>query len=645
MEASQNGHNVPGVRPPTAKQVRSFGDIVKDLTADQKHGRPVPHSDRVLALRELGERGWIPSLEPMLPLLLNLDGAPYTLRDHYPFAPLFRAMMPKQVVLRTGRQVSKSTSMAAHSVITANAIPNFRKLHITPLYEQIRRFSNNYVRPFINNSPVRTAWCGTSTENSVLQRSFKNGSMMLFSFALLDADRIRGVSAHAVACDEFQDLDPDFIPIILETMGASTTWGLFQMAGTSKTLDNILEVMWKESSQAEWFIPCLSCNTWNIPALEFHAAAMIGPAHDAISETCPGTVCYKCRKPISPRHGHWVHRFKDRRWLFPGYHVPQIIMPMHFAYPDKWSDLVRKQSGYNNTTEAVFWNEVMGEAVDTGQKLLSETDLKAACLLPWTNNPKQPNPEIFPLLKHYRMRMAAIDWGGGGEKGVSFTVITILGLRDNGQIDVLWGKRLLLGSDHLREAKECLHWINAFRCDMITHDYTGAGEVREAVMIQSGANIDRIMAVRLGRGAHQDMMVFRKGTPLNLRQHYQLDKPRSLMWTAQAIKLKRVQFFKWDKNGKDDVGLISDFLALIEEKAETRLAGDVFTITRNPLLSDDFAQAVNIGCASIWHIHGWPNFAQLLGVGILSQMQVEAAGNADYGWAEDYGPESYFGMP
>src|SRR5262249_20334736 len=75
-------------------------------------------------------------------------------------------------------------------------------LYITPLYEQIRRFSTNYVRSFIDQSPIKHLWLGTHTENSVLQRTFSNNSKMIFSFAYLDADRTRGVSSDFVSFDE-----------------------------------------------------------------------------------------------------------------------------------------------------------------------------------------------------------------------------------------------------------------------------------------------------------------------------------------------------------------------------------------------------------------------------------------------------------
>lgn len=588
---------------------------------------------RAEVFQALGRQQIFPSLEPLLPLILNLNGKPYTLQNHYPFSPLFRCLMPKNQVWCTGRQVSKSTSLAAHGVVVANSLPFFKTLFVTPLYEQIRRFSNNYVRPFIDQSPVKSLWSGTTTENSVLQRSFKNNSMMLFSFALLDADRVRGVSADRVCIDEVQDMDPDHIPIIQETMSYSP-WGIMYFTGTPKTLDNLIYGLYARSSQAEWFIKCDSCGKWNIPSLAHDLEAMIGPYHDQISARYPGTVCAKCQKPVNPRNGRWVHRYPDRRWKFSGYHVPQIILPLHFSDAEKWSTLLMKREGFNNYTEARFFNEVLGESTDTGQKLISETELRNACLLKWENK-KEPMPAAYAKLDRYKQRILAIDWGGGGEAGVSFTALAVLGFLPDGRIDVLWGKRLLIGGDHLQEALECMKWCNKFKCSLVTHDYTGAGTVRETVMVQAGFNLDRVMAMRLVRSASQDLLVYKEPTPINHRAHYSLDKTRSLLYTCQAIKLKQIRFFQYDWVSQDMPGLVSDFLALVESKTESRLGGDIYTITRNTLLSDDFAQAVNLGACSLWHVNeAWPNFARVAGVGRLTDKQV-ASQQPDADWGRD----------
>jgi len=619
--------------------------VVKELMQDRSGGRKLSHTDRIIALRRLAEAGGMQTLEPLLPLALNLNGEPYHLREHYPFSPVFDVMMPSRLLLKTGRQVSKSTSLASHGVILSNCIPNFKTLYVTPLYEQIRRFSNNYVRPFIDQSPIKSLWSGTSTENSVLQRSFKNLSLMIFSFALLDADRVRGVSADKVAIDEVQDMDPDHIDIIREVMSHSK-WGLFQFTGTPKSTDNAIEALWQRSSMAEWFVPCYSCGEWNIPSMEHHLDAMIGPWHQHISETCPGIVCHKCRKPIDPRppNGRWVHRKPSLKRSFAGYHVPQIILPLHCTRPDKWAELLQKRE---TTSPNVFYNEVLGESVDVGQKLITETELKAACVLPYNNNPIEgPTPDITKMLKHYRMRILAVDWGGGGESGVSFTTMALLGLTPDYRIHVLWGRRLMTPNDHLREAQQVMYYMQKTGAELLVHDYTGAGIVRETVLVQAGYPLERIMPIQYVRAATRNLIRYLPPTPLHQRAHYSLDKTRSLLYTFLGIKTQKVQFFRWDKIDQDRPGLINDFLALVQEKTESRMAGDIFTITRNPMLTDDFAQAVNIGCAALWHTNDcWPDFAKAAGIGRVSTQQVQAAGSSGFGWENDPSMGGYFNQP
>jgi hypothetical protein len=97
-----------------------------------------------------------------------------------------------------------------------------------------------------------------------------------------------------------------------------------------------------------------------------------------------------------------------------------------------------------------------------------------------------------------------------------------------------------------------------------------------------------------------------------------------LLYVTMFIKLGRLRFFKWDFRDTDQPGLIHDFLALVENKVETKQASDIYTIVRATGLSDDFAQAVNIGCAALWYPNKYPDFSRIAGLR-LDQYQVQAA--------------------
>lgn len=522
-----------------------------------------------------------------------------------------------------GKCVShNSTSLAAQGIVFSNSMPYFSTLYVTPLFEMIRRFSHGYVREFLETSPVKRLFLGANTMNSVLQRTYRNGASMYFSYAFLDAERTRGIPADKNVIDEIQDMNFDFLQIIHETLSGSK-WGLKQYAGTPKSLDNTMERLWQDSSQAEWVIKCRAagCGHFNIPTDQHDLYRMIGKWHSEISEKSPGVTCSQCMKPLEPRTGRWVHAFPERRWSFAGYHVPQIIMPLHYADQEKWLKLVGKFHGVGNVSPTTFLNEVCGLSSDSGAKLVTVTDLKQACCLGHPNKAL----EAAKKTKKYMYRVLSIDWGGGGgrlRKGnaqkkdgdvqrlrTSFTTLAVLGVLHDGSVECIWGMRSKLTHDWLYEAQLSIEAMKIFKCSHLVHDFSNAGEGRMIFLKQAGLPARSIVNMRY-HGILHHRMEFHDATEDNPYPYYSLDKSQTLATTCLAIKTKMLRFFNYDYHGSDDPGLLQDFLALIEEKVENRMGTDVTIITKNPNMSDDFAHSVNMGAHALWWMaKKWPNFA------------------------------------
>src|SRR4051794_30920230 len=89
-------------------------DWVKELTQADASGTAAA---QVAALRQFAEAGRLLTLEPLLPALFALRGKPLTLRDHFPFAPMFQTQLPRRLILKCGRQVSKSSSLAVSGLL------------------------------------------------------------------------------------------------------------------------------------------------------------------------------------------------------------------------------------------------------------------------------------------------------------------------------------------------------------------------------------------------------------------------------------------------------------------------------------------------------------------------------------------------
>jgi hypothetical protein len=419
--------------------------------------------------------------------------------------------------------------------------------------------------------------------------------------------------ANGIAVSNCQDMNREFIPIIDETMSHSA-WTIRQMTGTPKTEENTLTNLFRESSQCEWFVPCMHCTeggnpTWNIPSREFHIEKMIGPWHENISEQQPATICHKCGKPISPRMGRWVPREQERHPYYAGYHVPQIIMPLHFADPVKWKRLVDKRAGKFGTAPYQFWNEVLGTPYDTASKLVTMTELRAACMADRKNTIQAAQSK-----KGYRMTCLTADWGGGGKDETSFTTLSYMGIRPDGKIEVLWGKRLMTPHAHLKEARQVLEYWNLLRPDFFVHDYTGSGTLRETFIVQAGVPAIKILPMAFIHAAKGAPVYHVAPTPQHPRHHYRVDRPRLLLNACAAIKLGVMDFFEWDWENQESPGLISDFLALIEEKTTTMAAGERYLIRKQDGLRDDFACAVSMGATAFWYVtKAWPDFSRAAG--------------------------------
>ena len=501
------------------------------------------------------------------------------------------------------------SGIAAPSVAFGLLIKNMRILTVTPLYEQVRRLSQNYVRPFIEQSPIRSLIVDPRCSSSILQRDLLTGSTLFFSYAFTSVTRVRGIACDAIFYDELDDFDSEYPPIINQcNSSAPRNKRFIRRFGTPKTTDTLMSQCWIQSSQAEWTIRCPHCGHWNVPSLDQDLDVMIGPKTPAwkVCKETPGIICAgkskvngkRCGKPLDTRQAMWVHAYPDRRFSSVGYHIPQIVLPQHCEDSAAWSKLLDYREGADNMTPAKFYNEICGIPYDGSSRLITLTDLKKACILP-TETTKIKDAAAYVKRKLnegvYTNVVLSVDWGGGGAKELSFTTMAVACLRYDGKIDIPFGYRSLTPHDHEREIAAILSMRKMFNCSMIVHDGEGSGSAREAQLSMCGVPRNvfcRMFYHRLGRGSVCKWVPGDSRT--GERAGYNLDKSRGLMWTVSLIKNGYINFFKYDTVDGGKLGLIDDFLSLIEDKMATRFASDVYTIMRasSSAQPDDFSACV-----------------------------------------------------
>jgi hypothetical protein len=101
--------------------------------------------------------------------------------------------------------------LSAPAITLAMLIKHMRILTATPLFEQIRRISQNYMKPLIAMSPINSLMVNPQCTDSILQRDFVNGSILYQSYAFTSVTRCRGIACDAVQFDEIDDFDPEYV--------------------------------------------------------------------------------------------------------------------------------------------------------------------------------------------------------------------------------------------------------------------------------------------------------------------------------------------------------------------------------------------------------------------------------------------------
>jgi hypothetical protein len=531
------------------------------------------------------------TLLPFLPIF-NVNGKPMNLNKHYVMEPLFRINQPKRLVLMCGRQVGKSLSLAAQSILQVVITPYFHIFFIQPRFDQIKYFSSTYVARMIND--CQEDILDISREQSILQKSFYNASDMYFSYAFLDAERLRGKSYIAkTVFDELADMFPDAVDIAGECMSAHEEYGFYLFSGTPRTTNNILTEKWLASSMAEWFVPCSGCSYENIPNLQNDVLKMIGKT---------GPICAKCGKGLDVSLGFYEHKKPKLRGAFEGFHIPQVIHPIHANNPSKWTDLIYKQ---NTWKAAKFQNEVLGEPCDESVCPITEGDLRAA-----GNKYKNIFSTAVELRKQYDAVVLGVDWSGFGAKEESTTCLALAAAKPGTDVvDILYLQRFKTNLKPEEEARQLIDMAHNFGLTYFAHDFSGAGMIREAVMTQSGFPAQQIVPFQLVFAPATKHVITFYNPPTGGRSCYNIDKTRSMQLLFEMIKRKKLMLPEWESCKE----LLSDFLNITQETRETPRGSEFTIMLKKSGKPDDMVFAINFAASTIWHTRGvYPSLVETL---------------------------------
>lgn len=492
-----------------------------------------------------------------------------------------------KILLKTGRQVAKSTTLGNRAITYCCLVMGFKVLYVAPSLIQMKEFIRDRITGPIEDSEVLRVWTrSTELINNTFSRGFATGAEIKFRSAFLSADRIRGVAGiDCLIIDELQDIIKDNIPIIEQVaFTGNKKYKVFLYSGTPKSLENPIEDRWSNfSTQNEFAIPC-----WKHTYVDMNGKTIRGYWNIIVNEEClgkEGLVCEKCDSPITYRDSgsHWVSLAADRKdmpGVFEGYHIPQVISPFC-----DWNELLRMRNQY---TKAKFYNEVLGISYDSGEKPITRQDLMDNCSSNVNGNDVlRLTPDFLEKFKNYifdgRPIFAGIDWGGGSDK--SFTVLNIATYFNEGgrpyYVPFFWKRFEGQESEPTIQVREIIRLLREWRVSYIGVDYGGGLMPNDVLAREFGA-------ARILKFQYSNPKTKLKWEP-NLGRFM---AHRSECLTAMFTAIKRRDVFRFPcwEDFEQPFGM--DFLAISAEYDER---SRMTVYQKNPSLTDDSAHSLLVG--------------------------------------------------
>jgi len=508
--------------------------------------------------------------------VLMLDGKPFKLKNgKYDRKYIYEIYNGghRDVLLYTGRQVEKSTTLGSKLVTDLALTPYTKGLYVAPTQEQSRVFSSQKIDPFFNSPFIRKYLRTSHTTDRVLQRQLDNGAELFLRYMYQSADRIRGISADTLCLDELQDLIRDEIPVVEEAQSHSENpFKLY--AGTPKSRSNTIQQFWEMSSKTEWVVLCTHCGTYQ--TIEEHNIQR------------KGLSCRKCGGLIYPENGQWVDTATKAadRIAYKGFRIPQPVVPW-IGWDDIWTKYTVRYSRQK------FFNEVLARPYDMVSKPITEKDLIALC----DPSRKEFDAEYLPQVYGGFPLVLGIDYATMlGES--SYTVITIGGLQPSTKKYRLAFARKYKGIEADMEFifHDVVKLTRQYKVAMIAADW-GVGSGGQNARFRSALSDTRRERVYEFQLVGTLKEVIKWDTIAHL---YRMDRTEILKYMFMQMKDSRMVFPRWECMEP----LCLDILNIYSEYSEqtNRMKFD-----REPGEPDDFMFSLMFGYLGTLLMHKMMN--------------------------------------
>jgi len=371
-------------------------------------------------------------------------GKKYTFSGRKWAPAMFDTYSPAGRIMKTSRQIGKSTLGSAESIARLCKYDNHNILYVSPEQDQARKYSQDKVKPMIEESPIIRRQIGRY--NNVHEKEFVRGGKLYMKYAKDNADRCRGITADMVHYDEIQDQSLDLIEPVINEVLFTSNLSIKLYTGTPKSFSNPIQQKWLQSDQREWLVRCRRHSPVKWIRLGIRNIGKRGP------------ICHHCGKLLDVDDGAWVKH--NPKGELAGFHIHQMHAKISHKTQAKWNEIINKLENYERN---LFLNEVLGESADSAETPITEPMLRKAAE-GGVSMSEEPLPEFFSS-----PRYAGVDWGHG-----KYTTSLVIGQFWKGQFRILFMK-VYEGTQCRKEycVPDMARIINRYQCKRTHVDYGG----------------------------------------------------------------------------------------------------------------------------------------------------------------------------
>lgn len=456
-----------------------------------------------------------------------------------------------------------STNFSARNLMLTEIIPGYRIHYITPHNKQLQTFAYKL-------REVERKFRFFQPPQNLYRKEFRNGSTIKMDYVLTSADSVRGNTADELQFDEYQHFDISLELEVAQIQVASDMPTRIY-AGTSLTTDTALETRYLNSSRGVWMLKC-GCGY----ELNFGDRKVV---LDFIQER--GVTCPKCSRIQNVRTGHWVHESPTMLAKgFPGFHIPQIIVPFFTENARRWTDIYRTKL---TADERKVLQEIIGIPTEEGERELTLKDLENICTVNIEAAVKKAKA------KQYQVIVSGCDWGGSdylpaAKTKISYTLHAMLGVNADNTMDILHFRRYS-GMDYRSIGQDIVGNHKRLNGELIGSDF-GVGSYYNTYIRD---NIGSALRHLIFQYAGPSSATVERSQSGGLFNHFLLNRTDTITSLYEAIKRGRLRCFSWEMASE----YLLDFMNLFRAPSETASGATSFVYRRHGAKADDALHAVN----------------------------------------------------